>query len=64
MGRISGDSRRDIFKKLRILPLQTKYAIPLLLFMVSNRAGPRLVGARGRPLIWRPLKPIFSKLLT
>ena len=55
---------RGLFKKLRILPLRTKYALPLLLFMVSNRAGPRFVGVRGRPLIWRHLKPIFSKLLT
>jgi hypothetical protein len=63
MGLISGDSWTDLFKKLRILPRQTKYALPLLLFMVSNRAGQRIVGARGRPLIWLPLKPIFSKLL-
>jgi len=42
MGRISGDSWRNLFKKLRILPLQTKYALPVL-FMVSNGAGPRLV---------------------
>ena len=56
MGRISGDSWRDLFKKLRILPHRTKYALPLLLFMVSNRTGPRLVGARDRPINLAPLE--------
>ena len=64
MGHIIGDLWRDLFKKRRTLPLQRKCALPRLLFIVSNMAGPRLVGARGRPLNWRPLKPIFSKFLT
>jgi hypothetical protein len=36
MGRRNRDSRRDLFKKLKILPLQSQYILALL-FVVNNK---------------------------
>ena len=38
MGLRSRDSCREHFKKLKILPLQSQYILPLLLFVVDNRS--------------------------
>jgi hypothetical protein len=38
VGLRSRDSRREHFKKLKILPLQSQYILSLLLFVVGNRS--------------------------
>jgi len=37
MGSSNRDSYRELFKNLKVLPLQSQYIFPLLLFVVKNR---------------------------